>query len=112
MRKTEKLIAIVDSVLAQHSELRFYEISSIGLIAALALLPLKYIRLQKDLLATGFPIFVRITGILAAIPFALAAAEIFMGTEVLSTSPLPGAGYGLLTITIVGWIWTLAREKA
>ncbi len=59
----------------------------------------------------GFPFFIRISGILASIPFAMAAAKIFMGEQVLSTTPLPGAGYGLLTITIGGWIWTFLRRK-
>lgn len=59
----------------------------------------------------GFPVLVRFTGIAASIPFAIAASKIFLGEQVLSTTPLPGAGYGLLTITIIGWIWTLLRKK-
>lgn len=58
-----------------------------------------------------YPLFVRITGALASIPFAIAAAMIFMGQEVLSTSPFPSAGYGLLSLTIIGWIYTLLRKK-
>lgn len=60
---------------------------------------------------SGFPILVRITGIAAAIPFTIAAAKIFTGEQVLSTTPLPGAGYGLLIITIIGWVWTIWRKK-
>ena len=47
-------------------------------------------------LAKGFPAVVRFTGVAASIPFAIAASKIFLGREVLSTSPWPGAGYGLL----------------
>ena len=59
----------------------------------------------------GFPKFVRFTGVAASIPFAIAAAKIFLGEQVLSTSPLPGAGYGLLTITIIGWILIILKKK-
>ena len=58
-----------------------------------------------------FPLLVRLTGIAAAIPFGIAATKIFLGEQVLSTEPLPGAGYGLLTVTIIGWIWVLLRHK-
>jgi hypothetical protein len=58
-----------------------------------------------------FPIWSRIAGIAACVPFLVAASKIFLGEQVLSTSPFPGAGYGLLTITIIGWIWTLLRKK-
>lgn len=58
-----------------------------------------------------FPLWVRLMGIAASIPFAIAAATIFMGGQILSTAALPGAGYGLLTLTIVGWIGTLLQEK-
>jgi hypothetical protein len=58
----------------------------------------------------NFPIAFRLTGIVATIPFGFAAAKIFLGHDVPSTSALPGAGYGLLTITIVGWIWSLIKR--
>ena len=137
-------------------QIALYEISSIGLTAALVLLAVKFIRAEKDFLSTGFlllaiaeaimttgsalgavggqpsfgagmalyvpallfisipkefPLWTRLTGIAASIPFAIAASKIFMGEEVLSTSALPGAGYGLLTLTIVGWIIVLLREN-
>lgn len=59
-----------------------------------------------------YPIWTRLPGLLATIPFTLAATQIFMGEEVLSTSTLPGVGYGLLTLTIIGWIIALLREKS
>ncbi len=57
-----------------------------------------------------FPIWGRMTGLAACIPFGLVASKIFLGEVVLSSSALPGAGYGLLTLTIISWIWTLAKE--
>ena len=132
-----------------------YEISSIGLIFALALLTIKYIKEDDDYRATGFllfaigeaamsvgtasgeiagqsafaagmaiyvpallfislpkgfPSWVRFTGIAATIPFAIAAATIFTGGQVLGSSPIAGAAYGLLVITIVGWCLSLLRE--
>lgn len=133
-----------------------YEISSIALTAACALLAIKFIRDEKDFIATGFlllaigeavmtagaalgstggqasfgagmalyvpaflfisipkgfPVWARFTGIAASVPFLIAASKIFLGQVVLSTSTLPGVGYGLLTITIVGWILFLLREN-
>lgn len=60
----------------------------------------------------GFPLWARITGIAATIPFLIAASIIFLGGEILSTSPIPGIGYGLLVISIIGWILSLWREKS
>lgn len=58
-----------------------------------------------------FPVIFRITGIAASIPFAISASKIFLGKQVLSTEALPGIGYGLLVITIIGWIWTILKQK-
>lgn len=133
-----------------------YQISSIGLTVACALLTMKFLREEKDFIAAGFllfaigeavmtagaasgqvggqpsfaagmalyvpafllisipkrfPLWARITGISATIPFLIAASKIFLGGQVLSTSPIPGVGYGLLVVTIIGWILTLLREK-
>lgn len=57
------------------------------------------------------PKLVRLTGVLAAIPFTIAAAKIFLGEDVPSTSLFPSIGYGLLTLTIIGWIWTIRRTN-
>lgn len=62
-------------------------------------------------LPARFPVLARITGSLAAIPFGIAAFKIFLGETVLSTSAFPGAGYGMLTLTIIVWIITLLKEK-
>lgn len=58
----------------------------------------------------NFPILFRLTAIAATIPFGIAATKIYMGHEVLTTSALPGAGYGLLTISIAGWVWSLIKK--
>lgn len=56
-----------------------------------------------------FPNLVRFTGFAACIPFGIIAAKIFLGQQVLSTEPITGAAYGLLSLTIIGWIFTLFR---
>ncbi|MBK9176790.1 MAG: hypothetical protein IPM46_10755 [Flavobacteriales bacterium] len=132
-----------------------YEISSLGLTAALALLAVKHMQSSQDLAAAGFivfaiaegvmtagspaggqvamssfgagmalylpallliiakpcfPVWTRITGAAATVPFGIAAAQIFLGHEVSSADALPGAGYGLLSLTMIGWIIALLRE--
>lgn len=133
-----------------------YQISSIGLTVACAILTIKFLRENNDLIAAGFllfaigeavmtagaasgsvggqasfgagmalyvpalflisipktfPLWTRISGIAATIPFSTAASIIFLGGQALSTSPIPGAGYGLLVITIIGWILTIVRKE-
>lgn len=137
-------------------QILLYEISSVGLIAACALMTIKFLIEKKEFLsagflllaiaeavmsanaaagqidaqpsfaagmalyvpaflfigfAKGFPAWTRVTIVAAAVPFLIAAFIIFSGGQVLSTSALPGAGYGLLTVTIVGWIIFLIREN-
>jgi len=58
-----------------------------------------------------FAFVIRVTGTLASIPFAIASTKIFLGEQVPSTSLFPSIGYALLTITIVGWIWTIFRKQ-
>lgn len=137
------------------SKIVMYEISSVGLTAACVLLGVKFIREQKDLLASGFllfaigegvmsggtalgevagqasfaaglalyvpalllislpkgfPLWTRITGIAASVPFLIAASIIFTGGKVSSSDVLPAVAYALLTVTIIGWIIRLIRE--
>lgn len=56
------------------------------------------------------PIWTRITGALAALPFAAHSLAFFGGGDVDSTGPLAGSGYALLTLTIVGWVIHLLRS--
>lgn len=133
-----------------------YEISSLGLIPATALLTVKYLRADRDLVATGFLVFTigeavmtagnalgwegglpafgagiamyvpafwliglpagmpkwtRFTIVAASIPFLAGAFQIFMGEKINTESPFIGAGYGLMTISIIGWVIHLFREK-
>ncbi len=54
--------------------------------------------------------WVRLVGMIAAVLFAIVAARIFWGEQLLPTSsPLPFFAYPFLVLTFVGWIWTLLR---
>jgi hypothetical protein len=56
---------------------------------------------------------VRLLGTVSAILFAIVAARIFWGEQLLPTSsPLPFYAYPFLVMTFMGWIWSLLREKA
>ena len=57
-----------------------------------------------------YAIWVRVFGILSAIPFAVTSFKIFAGGEVLPAASLPGIGYGLMTIAIVGWVLKSIRK--
>ncbi len=59
-----------------------------------------------------FAPWVRAVGTLAAIAFAIVAARIFWGEQLLPTSsPLPFFAYPFLVITFVGWILALIGEE-
>ena len=67
------------------------------------------------LLLTGIPkvfaTWVRVSGVFAAILFAMVAARIFWGEQLLPTStPLPFFAYPFLVLTFVGWIWALVKR--
>lgn len=58
-----------------------------------------------------YPLFIRITGLLAAVLFSVVAVEIFIGNHLNAlTKPLPFYAYPLFVITIFGWAWTLLKE--
>jgi len=60
-----------------------------------------------------FAIGVRLVGIATSILFAVTAARIYWGKQLLPTSsPLPFFAYPFLVITFIGWIWTLLRENS
>ena len=59
-----------------------------------------------------FPLFVRCTGIISAILFAIAAFLIFTGHPVNALArPLPFFAYPFYAATLVGWAWTLLYRK-
>ena len=58
-----------------------------------------------------FAIWIRLVGAIGAILFAITAARIFWGEQVLpTTSPLPFFAYPFLVLTFAGWIWTLLKR--
>lgn len=60
-----------------------------------------------------FALAVRLLGTVSAILFAIVAARIFWGEQLLPTSsPLPFYAYPFLVMTFMGWIWSLLGEKA
>lgn len=60
-----------------------------------------------------FAAWVRVVGVLAAMLFAVVAARIFWGEQLLPTStPLPFFAYPFLVVTFVGWIWALVSDGA
>lgn len=64
-------------------------------------------------LSTWAPRWVRLVGVIAAVPFAIHSLVYLGGGAIDSTGPLAGAGYALFTVTIVGWALTVLRsEKA
>jgi hypothetical protein len=57
---------------------------------------------------TLFPLFVRVTGIIAAVLFGVVAFRIFTGHPLNAlTRPLPFFAYPLYAATLVGWAWAL-----
>jgi hypothetical protein len=58
-----------------------------------------------------FVLWTRISGLIAAILFAVTAGQIFWGVALTPlTHPLPFFGYPFLVLTFFGWIWTLIKE--
>lgn len=58
------------------------------------------------------PVFVRITGAIAAILFAITAVWMFGGGGLTPLSkPLPFNAYPFLALTLFGWAWVHARSK-
>jgi len=61
-------------------------------------------------LSSWAPRWVRATGAAAAVLFAAHALVFFGGGTVDSTDPLAAIGYGLLTVTVAGWVITVLRS--
>ena len=60
-------------------------------------------------LPRGFPIWSRVAGTVAAVPFLAEAVLVFDNRPQPPTGPLPSAGYALMTIASVGWIIQVLR---
>jgi hypothetical protein len=57
-----------------------------------------------------FALPVRLLGLVSAALFAIVAARIFWGEQLLPTAaPLPFYAYPCLVLTFMGWIWSLLR---
>ncbi|WP_292383363.1 hypothetical protein [Mesorhizobium sp.] len=57
-----------------------------------------------------FALWMRLTGLIAAVLFLVSVGMVLWGAPLLPTSaPLPAAGYPFLVLTFIGWIWTLLR---
>jgi hypothetical protein len=60
-----------------------------------------------------FPLFVRCTGIIAALLFVIAAFLIFTGHPATAlTKPLPFFAYPFYAATLAGWAWTLLYRSS
>lgn len=59
-----------------------------------------------------FALWMRLTGLVAAVLFAVSVGMVLWGAPLLPTSaPLPAAGYPFLVLTFIGWIWTLLKPE-
>jgi hypothetical protein len=59
-----------------------------------------------------FPLFIRCTGLIAAVLFLIVSGLIFGGHAVNAlTEPLPAYAYPIFALTIFGWAWTLLKKN-
>lgn len=57
------------------------------------------------------PVFVRVTGLIASVLFAIVAVQVFSGTALTPLSnPLPFNAYPFLVLTLFGWGWIHYRR--
>lgn len=57
-----------------------------------------------------FAVWARLAGVVASVLFAIVAARIFWGGQLLPIArPLPYFAYPFLVLALVGWIWKLRR---
>jgi len=62
--------------------------------------------------SSAMPIFVRATGAIASLLFAIVAVQIFAGTALTPLSnPLPFNAYPFLVLTLFGWAWVHYRNS-
>jgi len=60
----------------------------------------------------ALPAFVRVTGAIASVLFAISAVWIFGGGNLTPLSkPLPFGAYPFLALTLFGWAWTHMRSS-
>ena len=83
-------------------------IASFGAGACLWALAIALLSLQN-----AFPLFVRCTGMITSVSFAIASLLIFTGHPVNALAkPLPFFAYPFFAITLAGWAWSLLNVHA
>lgn len=58
-----------------------------------------------------FALWIRGAAALSAIAFLIGAMKIFTGEVTPSSSMFPSAGYMLMTLATIGWIWTVMKKS-
>jgi len=103
------LLAIGESVVFSSCATNLDDnIASFGAGTFLWALSMATLSLQKI-----FPLFVRFTGSIAAVLFALVSVLIFTGHPVNALAkPLPFLAYPFYAATLVGWAWTILRRHS
>ena len=98
------IFAIAESIIFSSSAVTLNEsIAAFGTGICLWALSIAVISSQKL-----FPLFVRCTGIIAAVLFGVVAFRIFTGHPLNALArPLPFFAYPFYAATLVGWAWTL-----
>jgi hypothetical protein len=62
-------------------------------------------------LAGSLPLWSRLAGAIATVPFGAHAVRFIAGHDVTSEGALAAAGYTLLTVAALGWIWWALRTE-
>ena len=103
------VFAIGESLILSSSGINLDEhVSSFGAGTSLWATSLFVISFQKT-----YPIFIRCTGLLAAVLFSVVSVLIFINNPLNAlTKPLPFYAYPIFVITIFGWAWTLLRKHS
>lgn len=60
--------------------------------------------------SSTFALWMRLTGLIAAVLFVVTVAMVLWGAPLPTSAPLPAAGYPFLVLTFAGWIWTLLKR--
>jgi hypothetical protein len=62
--------------------------------------------------APAVPMFLRVTGAIGAVLFAITGLRLFGGAGLTPlTTPLPFYAYPFLAMTLIGWAWVLTRRQ-
>jgi hypothetical protein len=103
-RRGHSIVAVGFALLALAESISF---SGLFLLASAPTFPAAYTFAAG--VAPAFPLWTRIVGTLAAIPFAAHALLWLLGRSPAPSGPLASIGYVLLTVATVGWMITALR---